>query len=623
MIFSKFKVFSLFIVIFSLFLLLSVGSLAQVTIPRNETVYCIGDFWGPVTSFNLYSPTVAGKQDYVHLMYLPLFLYNSAKDLWLPLIGESYQVVNKTTLRVKIRPQAKWSDGVPITADDVVYSFNLTKKLGTGPGVGWDTYISSIKAIDDKTVEFRMKQDNVNYYAFIAFAFGGTQSFAMRIVPKHVYSELEKKGVNISDWPNDEPEKQVVSGPYKVYFSDPNAVIFGRIDNWWGKDIFGLPKPKYVAHIIYKDNAGANLAFEKGDADWGSTFIPEVYALWEKKGLPIRTWFKSEPYYMPNGVNFLYISYAQTLLKDPQVRKAIALAIPYKDMLKKAYFGYSDQAHPSFVIDVFESYQQWIDSNYFKFLWKTKDGKIPTDIKTANKILDDLGYKKGPDGIRVAPNGKRMGPFTIQVPYGWTDWMVMCEMIAKNLREIGLEVKTDFPDFTVWFSRLLSGTFDFVISWDGGPGFDHPWNTYRFTLDPRITGPIGQEFPAGNWQRYNNPAVTKLLDIIPATLDVNARKAAISKLQRIVAGDMPAIPLFYGAHWYAFNESYWIGWPREENPWWFPAAVWSTESLPVLFGIAKKGETHKVPSWFSTVDKGGILFPTSTLWNALMTAKTK
>ena len=586
---------------------------AQVSIPREDTVYCIGAIWGPPTTWNLYAPQSTWGTD--HFLYMPLFFYSNAKDAWLPGIGESYKVVNKTTLQVKIRDVAKWSDGKPITAEDVEFTFNTTKRFGFGPGTGWYDYIASVKAVSEKVVEFKIRTDKINYYSFMGYSLG------TRVLPKHIYEDLEKKGQNIRDWANDDPAKQVVSGPYKLFFQDPNNVIYERLDNWWGKDIFGLPKPKYIAHIIYKDNASANLAFEKGDSDWAGTFIPEVYALWEKKGLPIRTWFKSKPYYMPDGIVFLYISYQNPVLKDPNIRKAIAYAVPYADMLEKAYFNYSSQAHPSMVIDIFDVYKQWIDYTWARTVWKSEDGRVKTDLTTANKILDSAGYKRGKDGIRVTKDGKRLGPYTISVPYGWTDWMMMCEMIAKNLRDIGIDIKTEFPDYSVWADRMTKGTFDFIISWSAGPGYDHPWNVYRFVLDQRLSKPFGEETWAGDWVRYNNPEIPAILDKIASSLKTTEKKSLYSKLQRIVYRDLPAIPLFYGAHWYAFNESKWVGWPKEENAWWYPSAPWSANNFPILFGIAKKGETPKVPAWLTTKDKGGYLIPTSQIWNDFMRAK--
>jgi peptide/nickel transport system substrate-binding protein len=601
------------ILILGIILVVTAFVFGQVSIPREETVYCIGAHWGAPTGWNLYGTQVMWGTE--HFFYPPLFYYSTLKDEWLPFIAEGFEFLDVKTLRIKIRDEAKWSDGQPITAYDVEYTLNLTKELNLGPGVGWWDYIEYVKAVDDKVVEFKVKGENPNYFSFINY------SFAARPVPKHVYENLEKQGVKIREWMNNDPDKQVVSGPYKLFFADQNNIIYQRIDNWWGKDLFGLPAPKYIAHVIYKDNAASNLAFERGDADWASTFIPAVYDLWKKKNLPIRTWFGSIPYYMPDGVNFLYINYKKAPLNDPVVRKAIAFAIPFKDMLEKAYFSYSVQAHPSMVIDYLEAYKKWIDYDLAKATWGTEDGRVPYDLEMANKLLDEAGYKKGKDGIRVAPDGTRLGTYTIQVPYGWTDWMMMCDMISKNLKKIGIDVVTEFPDFSVWWDRLINGNFDFVISWDGGPGFDHPWNTYRFVMDQRLTGPINEPNPAGDWQRYENPEVTELLDMIPSTLDMNERKKAYSKLQEIAYRDIPAIPLFYGAHWYAFSEKYWTNWPREENPFWYPAANWSNNALPLLFGLAKKGEKPVVPSWLTEEDKGGLLMPTSKIFDALVKAQ--
>jgi len=592
-------------VIFLVLVVLSAALIAQVTLPRNETVYVIGALWGPATTWNLYAPQSTYGTD--QFLYIPLFMYNIGRDAWLPLIGESYEFVDDKTIRIKIRDEAKWNDGVPITAHDVVYTLELTKKLGIGPSTGWWDYIEYVKAVDDKTVEFKANEKNLNYFMFLSYSLGAEP------MPKHVYSKLEEEGVNIKDWRNDDPEKQVVSGPYKLFHSDPNMVAYVRIDDWWGKDIFGLPRPKYIANVIYKDNPSANLAFERGDTDWAGTFIPSVWELWTKKKQPIGTWFDESPYYMPDGVVLLYINYTKHPLNDRNVRKAIAYAIPYKDMLKKAYFGYSPQGHPSMVIDLFEPYKQWIDFDLARKTWGTEDGKVPTDLEMANKILDEAGFKKGKDGIRIAPDGTRLGPYTISVPYGWTDWMMMCEMIAKNLREIGIDVKTEFPDYSVWWDRLIKGNFDLVISWSAGPGFDHPFNVYRFVMDSRLTGPVGEAFPAGDWERYHNDEVIELLNIAVSSLDPEQRKKAYYRIQEIVYRDLPGIVLFYGAHWYEYNETVWTNWPNAKNPWWYPAAPWHLNALPVTFGIHRVGEVKKVPKWLETVDEGGFLIPTSKI----------
>ncbi|KHC92887.1 extracellular solute-binding protein family 5 [Thermotoga sp. Mc24] len=582
--------------------------MAQVSLPREDTVYIGGALWGPATTWNLYAPQSTWGTD--QFMYLPAFQYDLGRDAWIPVIAERYEFVDDKTLRIYIRPEARWSDGVPITAEDFVYALELTKELGIGPGGGWDTYIEYVKAVDTKVVEFKAKEENLNYFQFLSYSLG-TQP-----MPKHVYERVRAQ-MNIKDWVNDKPEEQVVSGPYKLYYYDPNIVVYQRVDNWWGKDIFGLPRPKYLAHVIYKDNPSASLAFERGDIDWNGLFIPSVWELWEKKGIPVGTWYKKEPYFIPDGVGFVYVNNTKPGLNDPAVRKAIAYAIPYNEMLKKAYFGYGSQAHPSMVIDLFEPYKQYIDYDLAKKTFGTEDGRIPFDLGIANKILDEAGYKKGPDGVRVGPDGTKLGPYTISVPYGWTDWMMMCEMIAKNLRSIGIDVKTEFPDFSVWADRMTKGTFDLIISWSVGPSFDHPFNIYRFVLDKRLSKPVGEVTWAGDWERYDSDEVVELLDKAVSTLDPEVRKQAYFRIQQIIYRDMPSIPAFYSAHWYEYSTKYWINWPNEDNPAWFRPSPWHADTWPTLFIISKKSNPQPIPSWLGTVDEGGIEIPTAKIFEDL------
>ncbi|MEM2513424.1 MAG: ABC transporter substrate-binding protein [Candidatus Bathyarchaeia archaeon] len=121
--------------------------------------------------------------------------------------------------------------------------------------------------------------------------------------------------------------------------------------------------------------------------------------------------------------------------------------------------------------------------------------KFEFNLDKAKKILDDAGIiDRNGDGVRELPDGTKLGPFTIQVPYGWTDWMMMCDMISENLNKIGVAISTEFPDFSIWWQRLMDKDWDLVIGWAGAtPGFAHPWNAFRGAIDPRLS------HPAGNW----------------------------------------------------------------------------------------------------------------------------
>ncbi|MEM4003972.1 MAG: ABC transporter substrate-binding protein [Ignisphaera sp.] len=572
---------------------------AQVKIPREDAVYIPSAGWWP-SGFNLLGSNSAGS----NFLYLPLFMYNYLKDAWLPLLAERIEFIDPLTIRVYIRSEAMWSDGKPIVADDIEYTYFVAQQVNMGPGVGCQEFLEYMKAVSDKVLEVKIKDPPRNYFQ----ALRCVMTFIP--LPKHVIEPLySEQGNKITEWKNDDPTKQVVSGPYKLYYFDDTIMVWIRLDDWWGKNIFGLPKPKYVVQVFYKDNSVANLALENGDVDWAGVFTPEIWELFDKG---VGTWFKEKPYYLSTGMSFIYLNLKDRVLQNVAVRKAIAYAISYEEILNRTRFGYSVQPTAVAVNHLFEPYKQYIFTDVCEKYLGTSECFFKTDPEKAKKILDEAGIiDRNGDGIRELPDGTPL-KVTCSMPYGWTDAMMMCEMIVEDLRNIGFDAETFFPDFSVWWNSIIEGTFSMVLGWDSGIGFDHPWSVYRWVMDPRITP------PAGNWERYNNSEVIVLLDQAAANaFNPDIYRDYIKRLQEIFLRDLPAIPWTYDVHWYAYNTKYWVGWPNNESPWWFPVAPWDA-SLPVLFGIAKKGEIPVPPKWLETIDNGGFLIPTSKIWQQML-----
>lgn len=580
--------------------LLLIAALSNITavhaqLPREETVYVSSD-WGPPPGWNPYLPDTCWG---TNMMYPALYLYSPYSDEWIPYAAESYRWIDKYTLEVKIRDEAKWWDGTPVTAYDVEYTLELGKKYSV-PGLTplWD-YIEEVDAVDDKTVMFITSERKLNYLQMLGI-------LTPVILPKHRWETLESEYGDrlFSEFRDDNPEQIIGAGPYKLMEWTEETYTYERVDDWWGKDIFGTPKPKYISHVTYKDNAAAGLAFETGELDLATHFFAAIYEMWEVKGLARRTYYKNPPYYIGGGVTFLWMNYESEGLDDPDVRRAIAHAIPFNDLISQAYYNYSIRAACVPIIHTSPAAvyinQSLIEQYGFNF-----------DLDEAKAILDDAEIvDRDNDGVRELPDGTRLGPYTIQVPYGWTDWMMMCDMISEKLGEIGIEVYTEFPDFSVWWQRLMDKDWDLVIGWaDASPGYAHPWNAFRSTMDPRLS------HPSGNWENYKNEEVIPLIDALPKESDPEKLMMLYSELQEIWLRDLPGIPLFYGAVWYEYSEDYWVGWPAEENGWWF-ANFWTWPSnIPVWFYIAPKGETPTLPDWVTD-----FKFPTSELFEALAAA---
>jgi peptide/nickel transport system substrate-binding protein len=575
----KIKVRTLIIAVLLMFLVIPFSPVKAQEISR-EDVFFVSSDWGPPPGW---SPLLPSQCYAYGLMYPKLYMYSDHQDVWLPYAAESYEWFDKYTLHVKIRDEAKWWDGKPVTAEDYKYSLELGKKYVVAMYTPlWD-YIESVEALDEKTVQIATSDAKLNYFQVLDVLHGPL------ILPKHIWEgyEAEYGDTITTDFKNDVPEEIVGAGPYKLMSWTEEGWYYERVDDWWGKDIFGLPTPKYISHAIPKDNVAAALAFEEGELDVMTHFTPEIWEMWEVKGLPVRTYYANKPYYRGSNVVLLYLNFDKAPLASATLRRAVAHAIPYDDMLSKAYYNYSVQAAAVPIIHLSPSASLIDEDLIDQYGWEY-------NLDTAKQILDDAGIvDTHGDGIREL-DGTPLTGFTIQVPYGWTDWMMMCDMISTNLGEIGIGVDPEFPDFSIWWSRLEESDWDFVIGWSGANvGYSHPWNGFRWLMDNRLS------HPAANWENYDNPDVISMIDAIPKESDAEVLKDIYTQLQEIWLTDLPGIPLFYGAVWYEYSEANWVGWPNEENGFWFAdffGDAWPA-NMPVLFTIVHKGETPAEPSW--------------------------
>lgn len=604
---------SLLAILFVIASLLSAGVTNAQAFPRNETVFVTGAQWTPPSTWNPISPSQTwGTYVSGGFLYLPLFQYIAGLDIWLPIIGESFEMPDPYTLKIRIRDEARWSDGKPITAYDVVFTYNLSVTLGSGPAAGAQLYISGVKALSDKEVAFYINNETRNYVMFLFYA------LQIAPVPKHVfevaYSQL---GNEIISWRNCGDVcsdvinlPQVVSGPYKLYYFDELRVAYIRDDNWWGKDIFGLPAPKYLVHRIYLSNEQVISDLMQGNVDWSGIFVPFV---WQLADRGVGTYYSKPPYFRPSSFLVLYINNQLEHLRDPILRRAIAYAIDYDEIIDKAFYGYTKQASMSFVFEVYSQFRIWINETLAIQYWGTPDAKVKTNKTYAAMLLDQAGYiDRDGDGFRELPNGNPLN-ITIMIPSGWTDWMIAAELIANDLKDIGINAQATPVDYGAYWGYINSGTYSAVIGWTSAPTFAHPWDTYRYVLDPRITP------PAGNWGWYNNTKIIELLEEASRVFSIAEKMEYYSKIQEIIYTEIPAIPLAYIVQWYEYSTLYWVGWPNESNPWWTEVAPYREYSLPlwVLFSLAPKGQTPRVPAWAKPVDEGGILIRNAYLLEML------
>lgn len=553
------------------------GEKAASNVPKErlETLYVTGMAWGAPDNFNWLTgyPTWPCNIQSNPLVYEMLFMFNPGNEVLEPLLGKSYTWKDDYTVEVKLNEKAKFNDGQSLTAKDVLYTFDLGKRYT----VTWSSYwenIKSIEAPDDYTVVFKLNPEKYNRLAML------DALSRVPIHPKHIWEKVEadanREISKINEFFN---EKPVGSGPYKVKFYDETRIIIERDDNYWGKELFGsLPQPKFITHLLFNSNDSASSALKNGDLDYSEDFIPSVWKLWED-GTPIKAYLPEKPYYTPDTLPMIYFNLHKKGLDNVEVRKALAYAINYPEISDKAMNGYSVVIEPS--ITITKNHEgQYVDEAALKPLqWSY-------DINKANEILDNLGAKKAADGIRVMPDGTRLGPWQLECPYGWTDWNASLEIVMQSAKAVGIELQTKFPEYPVWDNDRNTGNFDLLM--DTPSAYITPANPWKRAADVMSSvgvKPVGEQ-TFSNYGRYKNARADEIIKQIPQTEDKAALKLLYTELNKIYLTDIPTIPLMYRpTYFYTVNEKVWKGFAIDGNKENIPPALFDGTGIKQLYNI--------------------------------------
>ena len=464
---------------------------------------------------------------------------------------------------------ARWG---ALTADDVVYTFELGKRHNDLTySTFWD-YVTEATATDAATIQFKLNPDRLNPGIFRNYLVN------TMILPKHIWTERESGSTPLTQIVDNEP---VASGPYKVMAISAERLAFQRDDNYWGIPLYGTPAPKYLVHPIFKSNDDGNLALQRGEVDLSQQFVPQIWLMWEDKKLPVGTWYKKEPYYVPGSIPLLFVNSHKKGLDNPKVRQALAYAINYPQIAATAMSRYSVPANSSLIIPE-GGEKQYFDADQVKQIGWEYNWQKATDI-----LEKDLGAKKGSDGIYVLPDGTRLGPYTVQTPYGWTDWMTAINLVAQSASAAGIEVTTEYPDAPVVTTHMQNGDFDLACWYVAGVAPSSPWQRFRDVMDDRGVPDFGQA-AFWNYGRFKNPDVAGLLDKAAATADEAEKTQLFGQLDKIFIENIPAIPLMYRPlQFYEFNETAWTGFPTADNP--AAPPMEAGAGINILYVIKPKG----------------------------------
>ena len=545
-------------------------------LPRKETLYFNGQQWGSVVGWNPYSNNnnnamaIAQQDNARVLMFETPYLYDMLDGKMYPLLADGDYAWNadRTEITFKMNPAAKWSDGTTLTAEDVAYTWATHVKYNTPTGAANIDYIEDIVATDPETVVIKAKLDDngaaVN--PLLVEAYLSTNY----VIQKAWTQTLEDRvGGDATALLADPAEDVVYSGPYHKYFADDSKVVLIRDDNYWGQDasMWGkLPVPKYLAHVIFKDNAAGTTALKAGEVDVSQQFNSNVQDLWLVDNLPISTYLPDAPYGIGASLPTAFYNLEAPGLDQVAVRKAIAIAVDYPTIIANAMTNQSatfDQV-PRSLMNPTAGEQALYDHDAVADLqW------AGNDIEGAKKLLDDAGIvDTDGDGWREY-NGEKLS-YVATCPNGWSDWQAAIEVVAAAGKEIGIDITTNYPEWSVYQTVVtksdgpLPEGYEIFMMWSDGAGPTQPWSRIRKLMSSEFIG-----MPSnwnGNWGQYSNPDADALIKAIPAETDEAKLKEMYTELVKIYLTDIPSFTLMYRPQsFHTVNESVWTNFPHADD----------------------------------------------------------
>lgn len=440
-----------------------------------------------------------------------------------------------------IRDGVKWSDGEPLTANDIAYTYN--RILDGGPeAASWASYLGSVEKItapDDTTVVLELSKPN----AVLPL-------LPMPIIPEHIWKNVSEKDVKTySNEPQSEDQPVVGSGPFKLVEGKAGGSTyrFVRNDDYWG----GKPKVAEIDMQVYRAQDTQIQALKAGDID----FAEDIDAL-QVKALQGEPGITAQEGDSP-GFDEIAFNTGSVDLKtgkpmgdpnpavlDPKFRFALNFAIDRKQIVDKAYQGAGTPA------------ENIIPPAYGTYRWDAPEGAYAYDPDKARQLLDEAGYTVGDDGWRTMPDGSPIGKLRL---FSRSDSETSGDVMAffqEWLKAVQIDSKVTAYESSKLTNIILDGEFDtFEWGWYVEPDPDSILS--YFTCGQR-----------GSWSDswYCNPTYDKLYKEQAAATDEAERADIVKQMQQILYDDMPYLNTVYSQIGEAYRSDRWEGFVPQPNP---------------------------------------------------------
>jgi peptide/nickel transport system substrate-binding protein len=417
----------------------------------------------------------------------------------------------------KLRPDVKWHDGRPFTAEDVKFSVEKIIRPFHSRGRVYFGDVEAVETPDPLTVVFRLKD-------VVPFFLNVFQPGEAPIMPKHAFDGIDMStsgGVRSAEI----MQKPVGTGPFRFKeWRKGSHVVAERNPDYWDK---GRPCLDQIVLRVIPDGAARAIAVENGEVDLAPmSGLPEA-EIQRLEGLPrIETSKKGAEALGPSM--WLEVNLREKPLQDLKVRQAISLALDRSRIVDVVWYGQGTPARGPIVS---------ANPTYFNAALKPYE----YNPAKANQLLDEAGYKRGPDGIRFRINH-------YPLPYGET-WLRLGEYVRQELGKVGIAVQTQSVDFAGWLKAVYTDW-----SSDTASAFTHNYSDPSIGVERSFTSyNIQKGATFTNSMNYRNARVDELFRKASREPDPAQRKAQFAEIQQILHDELPVIFLMEMSYTHVWN----------------------------------------------------------------------
>jgi peptide/nickel transport system substrate-binding protein len=507
-----------------------------------------------------------------------MFYYAALADKTYPWLAESYEYNDDATeCTIYIRKGIKWSDGEPLTANDIAFTYNYLKQHAPDlrDSATVDNTVESVEAVDDYTVKFMLKEPSWRFhFSHCTFRFDR----GIYLVPKHIWEGVETP----LEFTHFDVEKgyPVVSGPYQITRFEPQVKHFDRRYEWWAYDIGLIDHMPEVERLVNIGFSGEEVAAQmiiNGEVDVSLDLRPATLeAILNQAEHVVSFTGKEKPYgYVDWWPISMYFNTLEAPYDDPRVRWAVAYAVDQQTLVDVGWNGAGETTNGPFpyypgLTKYIEGAQEVLDEY----------NVLESNLDKVDELMTEAGFEKDSEGFWVDGEGNRPNA---DIYAGVPLFGDIAPVTAELMRKAGFEANHVTPP-DVWDAKS-DGRALLHFFGHGGSVAD-PYVTLQM-YHSQWQKPTGENC-GQNRPRWANEEYDAIIEEMGRTPMDNYEKMQelFNQAMAIWYRELPEVPLVQWFHRLAMNTMYWENWPTQDNP--YNSAPWHLTCPITLWNLKAK-----------------------------------